>query len=119
MRGVGLHGERGHCILVGAAVVIEPVQTESRAERDRDRLVRVVAARADVDGHIGAATALEDGRVLGIAQVARIADLDDQIRQCGRGRRELVRFPALIGVVVVEVEGVAHRDLREVSAIGP
>ena len=105
MAGVGLDLERGDGVLVRAWVVVEAVQTELGAQLDRDRLVRVVAGLAGVDGHVGPSAAVQDGRALGLREPSRVPDLDDQLGEPGRGGGQPGIPPAPVGVRVIQVEG--------------
>ncbi len=112
MLGIGLHGQGGDRVFVGAWVVVEAMQTEAGPELGGDRLVRVIAAGAGIDRQVGPLAALEDGRVLGIAQLSRIIDLDDEVGKVGGRGGELVLTPALIGVCRLGIEWMSrgHRS---------
>jgi hypothetical protein len=103
--GVGLHRERGDGVVVGTAVVVEPREPEGGAEPGRDLLVRVVAGLADVEGHVRAPAALQNGRMLGGGEPARVIDLDDEVSEPRRRIGELLLAPGEVGVVGAESEG--------------
>ena len=85
--------------------MVESLQAEGCTKLGGDRLVWIIAGLADVDGHIGALAALEDGDLLGWPELARVVDLDQEIlKPPDRCFGELALTPALIGALGSEIE---------------
>ena len=88
----------------------ERCEAELAAQRTRDLLVRVVAAAAGVDRHVGARQALGDRAALDRGERARVAHLYDQFLGVARIRSELALAPAR--VVAASRRAEAGEDVR-------
>ena len=99
---------QGGNAVIGTHIVIRVCQTEVCGQVGSNRLVRITAGIAGIDGHIGLAVKRGNGIYFRLARIAGIAYLDNNVIDGLWIIVQLVIQPGMIGLVVIKVKRVAE-----------